>query len=469
MAEQKEMKKHLPWIFAYQSGVGSFGTTLILGYLSFFVTEYMGMSLATLALVLSICTIGDYVCTFVTGPLVQKTNTKMGQYRPYILIMPFVIVGGYMMVFWGFRGSDVGQAILIGSMYTMTGFGWSSMTAARNGLMAKVAGSSADNRLSITSKSALAGRIGGVVVSMITAPILQRTTAGGVNGYFILTVIYGIIVIIPYMILFLTTKEYDVYDPNFKAPQSATNVKVSEMYLDTIKNTKFLAIFFAAIVSGLGMQAVSPLNTYYWRYSIGNWDLLALSQTISMGIGIAAATIMIPVSKKLGKKKSAVFSSFAGAGLNVLVAFLTDGSFVWKVVLASCASFTGAIMAAWGINLYLDVAEYQQYKTGKDQKAFVMSMSNMTARLAAVIGTPLAAFILSKCGYQVVDGVGSMESTRTLVMFIGLAPACMSTITGFIYLFFYRMTDEQAREYAEANAAAAAERAAAAAAAADAA
>ncbi|MCL2632017.1 MAG: MFS transporter [Coriobacteriia bacterium] len=461
MSEQLEMKKSLPYFFTFSQFSQSFGTVLILQYLSFFVTDFMGISLATLAVILSACTIGDYVGTIVTGPVVQKTMTKLGQFRPFILVCPWIITICYSIVFYGFHMAEGTTAFLIGAMYTTAGFAWSSMQTARNGLIAKVAGASADNRLSITSKAAIGGRVGGVVTALVTAPIIRITGESGMNGYFILNTIYMIILITPGILLFIATKEYDTYNPDFRA-SAVTNVKVTEMYIDTLKNPTFLVVFLAAILTQIGTQAIGPLNTYYFRYSVGNWDLLAVSGTISMGIGIAAATFMIPVSRKLGKKKSAVISSFLVSGLNVLIAFFTDGNFVIKVILVSCVTFSQAILLAWGINLYLDAAEYQLYKTGKDVRSFVMSLSNMTARLGAVIGTPVAAIILSYSGYDPVER--TFENTRTLCMFIGLAPALMSALAGLVYLFAYRITDQQAKEYAEMNQKAADERAAAAAA-----
>ena len=440
----------MPYVFSVVAFGQGFGVVLILQYLSYFCTEYLGMTMASVALVLSVCNIADWSFTFITGPIVQKTNTKWGQFRPYILIAPILILVGYTVVFVGIQASNTVITAIIIAMYGSTGFCWQVLSASNSGLLSKVAGASADNRLSITSKNQVAARIAGICTSMATAPVIQGFTERGLNGYLLLTLIYGILGIIPNIILFITTKEYDVYNPDFKAPTSTSNVKVSDMYLTTFKNPQFLAIFMAAVILSIGTQAIQPLNTYYWRYSVGDFSLQALSGTISMFVNLGTAAITIPIARKLGKKKSAVISRFLVAFVNVGVAFFTDGNFIAKVILVSTSTLCGSFFAAWGVNYYLDVAEYQEYTTGKDMKAFVLSMSNMTARIGGVIGAPIGMWILGQTGYDA--AAKTLSNTSLLCMFIGLAPALTGIIAGLIWQFAYKLTDAKAAEYAKANA-----------------
>ena len=447
--EPTGMKKHMPYVFSVVAFGQGFGVVLILQYLSYFCTEYLGMTMAQVALVLSVCNIADWAFTFITGPIVQKTNTRWGQFRPFILIAPIVILITYIVVFVGIKTSNTVMTGIIIVMYATSGFCWQTLSASNAGLLSKVAGASADNRLSITSKNQIASRIAGICTSMATAPVLANFTERGLNGYIVLTVIYGTLGILPNILLFIMTKEYDVYNPHFKAPESTSNVKVSTMYLDTFRNPHFLAIFIAAIVASIGTQAIQPLNTYYWRYSVGNFSLLALSGTVSMFVNLGAATLIIPFAKRLGKKRSAVISRFLVAIVNIGVAFFTDGNYIMKIVLVSCSTLFGAMFMTWGINYYLDVAEYQQHTTGKDTKAFVVSMSNMTARLGGVIGAPIGMWILSQTGYDA--ATRTLDNTYLLCMFIGFAPAITGIISGLIYQFGYRLTDAKAAEYAQLN------------------
>jgi len=444
------MKKHMPYLFAFTAFCQGFGVVLVLQYLSYYVTEYMGMSLGALAVVLSACTTADFVFTIITGPIVQKTMTRWGQFRPFIITCPFIIVLGYIVIFYGFKSTDTVMSIMIATCYGLTGFCWQCLTASNNGLLSRVAGASASNRLSITSKNMIAARVAGVFVNMITSPFIQWSTDRGINGYLILTLGYGFLTIFPNIFLFILTKEYDQYDPNYKAPESPANVKVLSMYLETFKNPHFIVFFISQFVVSVDNYVVMPVNTYYWRYSVGNFSLMGLAGTISVGVGIVAATVMPPISRRLGKKNSAITAYSLGAVVNVLIAFLTDGNYIAKIILVTCNTFADTIFGTWGINLYLDIAEYQEYTTGTDMRAFVISMANMTPRLAAMAGNPFAPLVLRYAGY---DGAsGTMANPFRMCMLIGLTPATTYVMAALILKFFYKLTDEDAAMYAEANA-----------------
>ena len=461
--EEVVMKRYFPYLFAGTSMALSMGIALILPYLSFFATDFMGMSLPALAVLLTVTTSADWAMTFISGPICQKTMTKWGQYRPWLIISPLTIYILYSVVFFGIRASDTAMILIIGTCYGISGFAWQTLQISGGALMAKVAGASPANRLKITSTQAIGSRVITFLMGLFTGPFIQWATPRGINPYFIITLIYNGIVCVPYFIMFFVTKDIDVYDPNFKAPTSgSTNFSPIEMYKETFKNRHFLMVFFSAIVTGLGAQAISPLNTFYFRYSLaslGGMNLMAVQSTVSTPVGIAASTFMPPIARRLGKKKSTVFVRYFAVVTGIATALFTDGNFIAKVIIVSISTFSMAVSTAWGNNLYQDVSEFQEYTTGKDMRGFILGMSNMTARLSAVIGTPIAAFVLANSGYDQVNN--TFENTFRLCLFIGLAPAIANLLGGIMFHAGYGLTDEKAKEYAEHNQQVKAERAAA--------
>jgi len=446
--KQIEMKRYMPWLFFSSSFGQGFGPLLVLSYLSFYVADYMGMSLITLGVVLTGCNVSDWAFTLITGTIVQKTNTKWGQYRPFILTMPVLIFVCYVTIF-SVASSELVNVIVIASCYGISGFGWQCLTLANNGLMSKVAGASGSNRLQVTSRSRIGGQAAGIFTAMITSPLIQWTTERGINGYQIMAIGYGFMYMIPNFILFFFSKENDQYDPNFKAPESGGSVSIGELWKATLSNYHFVILFLAMIVVSVDDNAVAPLNTYYFRYSLNNFPLLAVQGTISLIVGTVAATVMVPLAKKLGKKNSAITAFALGCLSQIGVAFFTDGNFLMKVILVSLNRFTDAIFFTWGINLYLDTAEYQQWKTGKDMKAFVMGLSNMVPRIASVFGAPFSAIVLTRAGYS--PATQTMADPGLMCFFIGITPAITYFLAALIFKFGYKMTDEMAQEYADYN------------------
>ena|GEM_PF-775584 len=448
-ASGEAMKRYMPWLFfAVMFGQG-FGPLLVLQYLSFYVSDYMGMSLVTLGIVLTGCNVSDWAFTLITGTIVQRTNTRWGQYRPWIFFSPILIFVCYVTIFSGFVASELVNIIVIAACYGISGFGWQTLQLSNNGILTKVAGADGATRLLLSARMQMGTRFAGIFTAMITAPLIQYSTEHGFNGYRLMAIGYGFVYLIPNITMFFLSKKYDQFDPDFKAPTAGGSVKVWELWKTTFTNPHFLIIFLAGITISVDDNMVAPLNTYFFRYSIGNFSLLAVSGTISLFIASIAATLMRPVAQKLGKRNSALISFAIGVFLNIGIAFLTHQNFVAKVVLVSCLQVQFILFTIWGINLYLDAAEYQEWKTGKDMKAFVMSMNNMVPRIASVFGAPFSAIVLSQSGYN--PATQTMANPEIMTMFIGLLPAFTYACGFLIYLFGYKMTEEKAQEYADFN------------------
>jgi Na+/melibiose symporter-like transporter len=448
---QPTMKKSMPYVFMVCNFGQSFSTVVYMQFQLFFLTNYMGMSLPAISLTLLSTRVCDYIASLMTGPILQKTNTRWGQYRPYAFINPILVTIGNFMVFMNVHGTELFQGFIVALGMLFVGVAMNFQLPVVSGLMSVVAGTSADNRLTITSRNAIAGRVAGFCTSMITAPLLTRIVAGGYNAYLILTISYCLLFVIgSSFVLFSQTGEYDKYDPNKKQVVGSTSsMKVTQMYKEAFSNPQFLVVLLASTLVSCSGQAVSQFNAYYFNYSLENMDLLALAGTISTGVGLLAAFAMPSIARKIGKKRSAVVSSFVQVIANILVMLFSDGNFVLKVVATSLATMGNAVLTAWGVNLYLDTAEYQLYKSGKDTRPFILTFQGMPVKIAMLVAAPVAAFVLPASGFD--QATRTMSDTQTLCFWIGLIPVIAFTLAGLLYQFGYKITDEQAREYAEHN------------------
>jgi Na+/melibiose symporter-like transporter len=129
---------------------------------------------------------------------------------------------------------------------------------------------------------------------------------------------------------------------------------------------------------------------------------------------------------------------------------------VWfYIVISAINGFGAALVGTVGINLFLDAAEYQLYKTGKDSRAFAMSLYNIPMKVALAASAPIAAFMLNKSGYinETVDGiiVTSMSDPQAFVRWFGLLLAAIYLVSAIMYAFLYKITDAKAAEYIAEN------------------
>ena len=461
--EPKKLPAYLPWMFFIYAITGAFNTVVTQTYLMYFITEYTGVSATIMASVLTVARIVDFGVSLFSGSIVQKSNTKLGAFRPWIIMCPLITWGGCIICFFNPDIPTGTKLVLIIIGYLMTHLPMNFITVAQNGLQTKISGANMDNRLALASRRIQGAQFARILTAATTLPFINVFEKLDMNGYFTVILIHGAISAVGAFLMFFVTKEYDKYNPDLKNIEGSTsNVKLSQMYAQTLSNGQMWVLLIVDILKMTGLQAAAGMATYYYRYSAGNLDYMTVAQTTAGLVGFLSAMVAPPIAKKIGKKRSNIIScAIAGAAYGIL-AISADGIPLLYIGLVSFATLGLSIYGSFGVNLYLDAAEYQLYKTGQDNRPFVMSMQNIPIKVAFIASGPFVAMILNATGYDA--AARTVANTKLMVMLIGIVPAAAYFLSILIFSLFYKINDEQAKEYALHNQKVMEERAAAAAA-----
>ena len=455
MPETKPMPKSFPWLYFFMNAGQSFGLALAMTYLQFFLTDTAGITPVTIALILTVSRVVDFIFSIIAGPIVQKSNGKMGQFRSWILPCVILVQLGVWMMFANPNIAMSAKVIIVGVGYILQNAPMNFLVTANNGLMAKVAGPSMDNRMAVAAKTIQGMNFANIIVAMATLPLINMIIENtGMNGFFIVAVVYGLIQISTTLVTVAKTKEYDQYDPNFKAIGGPS---VGQIYSQLLQNPMVWVLLVINILSMTSMFGVAPLGMYYFQYSVKNIGMQPVSMTIMSLVSLGAAFIMAPVAKKVGKKNSAILSGFIVACGQMGIAMFAHENVWFYIAMLALNGLGAAIVGVIGVNFWLDAAEYQLYKTGIDTRPTAMSMANVPMKIGMVLAGPITAAVMTASGYnQVLDEAGklvstSMDNPQMFVRLLGFIPATFSIINALIYLFFYKITDAKAQEYATEN------------------
>ena len=446
------MPKSIPWLYFFQNIGQALGAAVPLYYLMYFLTDFAGIAPAVVASILLISRVVDFLFALVAGPIVQKSNMRWGQYRSWILICVFIIQIGTFMLFVNPDISLAAKAIIVCIGYILQNAPMNSLVTAQYGLMAKIAGANVENRLAISAKVMQGIQVATIIVSAATLPLINYVLKFGANGYLVVSMIYGAAMIFTSLIVFVKTKEFDPYDPNLK---NVMGVSIGQMYGQTLRNLQIWVLLIANTLTMTTILLVSSVQIYYFQYSVGDVDMQPVSATIMAVVGCVAAFTMAPVARKIGKKTSAITSALFGVVCMALIGFFAHQNVWFFIVMSAVNGFGAAIVGTVGVNLFLDAAEYQLYKTGKDSRAFVMSLYNIPMKIGLAVSTPIAAYMLTTSGYlqETINGVlvTSMSNPRLFVWWFGLLLAAIQLVVVLMYVFMYKITDAKALEYAAEN------------------
>ena len=452
MTEDKPMPKSIPWLYFFLNVGQALGTSVPIYYLMYFLTDFAGITPAIVASILLISRVVDFVFALIAGPIVQKSNMRWGQYRSWILICVFLVQIGVFMMFVNPDISLFAKAIIVCIGYMLQNVPMNFLITAQYGLMAKITGANTENRMAISAKLIQGLNVATIVVSAATLPFINYVIKFGANGFLIVSMIYGAAMIFTTLVVFVKTKEFDPYNPNQKNVMSAG---IGQMYGQTLRNSQMWVVLIANTLWMTCILLGTAVGIYYFQYSIGNVNMQPVSATIMAVVGCVAAFILAPTARKIGKRNSAITTALFGTVCMTLIGLFAHQN-VWFFIVVSAINYFGAaLVGIVGVNLFLDAAEYQLYKTGKDSRAFVMSLYNIPMKIALAVSSPIAAFMLTTSGYkqETIDGilVPSMSNPLLFVRWFGLLQAAIYLVCVLMYVFMHKITDAKAAEYIAEN------------------
>ena len=163
------------------------------------------------------------------------------------------------------------------------------------------------------------------------------------------------------------------------------------------------------------------------------------------------ASLCVPaLGRKIGKRGSlAVGMGLYACSMLGIWAFGLHS--VWIMIVCMCLAQGGCYMyQSFGVNYYLDCGEYGYYVTGQDNRTFAVSIMNLPTKIGFAIGGSLVGYGLAWAGYE-----AGMAVTETFVsrymMVLGLFPAIFMILAAILGIVGYKLTDAEAKKYAEAN------------------
>lgn len=439
MAEEKSKLKLIQKA-AY--GSGNFSANLMnctVGtFISFYYTETAGLPIAYVGVILLLCRILDGVTDLIMGAIVQRTNTRYGKARPWILGMaiPFGI-SVFLMFFspqWGTTGKIIYAAATymagIAFVYTMISVPYNTLSA----LITK----DQNERTSLATMRQFFGFMGPLFVTTFTLPIVNGA-GGGQKGWSVMAGIYGVIGAILYLWVFFSTRELGDGD-NEVSLQKEKHTEKGKLWKE-IKalfcNRYWLLVLLITLVIFMTYGIKGGLQTYYCKYVMGNENYYSYLGMASQIPNIICCFFIPAIAKKYGKRNV----SMAGCVIAILggLIMLIDPSSLPILILSTVINTIGTAPISICVFAMLgDTAVYGEWKTGVRNEAMAFSATTFSEKVGNAIGAALIAFILSFAGF--VSGQAIQTESAVAMMkacMIGL-PILVSVIL-IIALYFYQL------------------------------
>lgn len=447
--KQSEINKY--GFYTLASGLGN---AVAMSYVTIYMTDHLLISAAVVGTLLLVTRILDFAVSLAAGPIVQRSNLKWGKYRSWLLILRWVVFLGVTLQFTNTSALSLPLRLAIVAIgYCMLHFSMNFTTLAQSGVLMSMAGSSMEDRTSLSTRSIQAATLGRIITSATIIPLINHFTpiVGAANSYIIVAAPFSFLYVIGAGILAKAAEPYDNAATN-RPVKGRPTPTLKDMVNSVVTNSQLLVYISASTLNMVAGQASMGIATYYFMYVLGNFTLMAVSMTITTVFGFFATLIGPVIGRKLGKKTAIVFGLFGSAICSLGIAFFASSSAAIYIGISCLRSIFMYSYSCFGPNYAIDAAEYGLYTTGKDNRTVAMAMNNIPIKIGFALGGAIGTFGLALIGYQA-GMTATPEFISKFMLIFGGIPAVLYVLGSLTMLFGYKITDEDAAMYARENAA----------------
>ena len=404
-----EKKSKLSLALRYGYGLGEFGMNFLLTYvtyyLTFFLTNVAGLSMALAATVTTATTVIKVFGMPVAGILTDAIKFKGSKFRGWMIAGGLLYAIGGTLMFTKFNTAPTLTAVLFCIFFAVYWVGYSASWTAFRAMMDLICTNPMD-KVGLTAAASQEGTIARVIFSSISAMILAGFTAAdgsvGATGYMVVNLVFGLISVVCFIIVSTICKKYDnvpaVAGEGGKKP-AAPKMDPKD-FINTIKTRPMLIFILCAIFRCAVLTVMGTLLAYYLQFVLGDGSIAQIYMMLVYAISFFGAMLVQPVAKKLGKRPTFVWTTVASAICVFALAF-TGTSAVAFIVLMCLFQFFGIFSSTLIPVCMADIGEYNALTVGAKSRGLVFSIGGMAIQLSSVVGAALASFGMVLVGFDV--------------------------------------------------------------------
>ena len=425
--------------FCYGCGEIScnFVFTVVTALLVTFYTDVIGVSAATVGVIIAISQVFNGISDICAGFIVDRTRSKHGRARVWELRMsgPYAIAAVLLMTVP--QAAPLAQAIYIFITYNLMLTVVYTMFQLPYATALSYMTRSQSERAKVNVVRMAMSPIGNIVVTLTFLPLVNRM-GGGQDAWVKLTAVYGIISAILMLICFFNTKErVEVLDD-----VDGEKIPLSKSIPALFKNKYFIILFLFFVLIALYQTFSGTMLTYYCKWNLGNDELLGIinfAAQIMMCISIPFIGLVID---KLSKRAWAMIGgALIAAGSLIVIINPTNVPVIW----------IGSFMRGLGtapiytvmFTMITDAIEYGQWKTGLRTPGAIQSAVTSGQKFGQGMGSAAIGFIMEAGGYVSAAGVTtqSAQAIETIYnLFVyGVAAIGIGVV---ILMLFYHLDKE---------------------------
>jgi GPH family glycoside/pentoside/hexuronide:cation symporter len=410
---------------------------VVINFMMYFYTDVFGIGAAAVGTLMLVVRLFDAVTDPIMGGIADRTKTRWGRYRPYLvwIAIPYGVLA--VMTFTTPGLSESGKLVYAYVTYALLMTAYTAINIPYSALGGVITADTQE-RASVQSWRFMLAMAGGALVTASTLPLVDFFGDGNRQyGFQMAMVVLSAIAVLAFFACFALTKERE--DPT----EGAERENIFGDFLSVLQNDQWRLV---AIITFLLLVAIAMKGAampYYVEYYLGNPKMISVFLTSGMLAGIAGAMFANYLSARSCKVR---VMKWAVTGIIVFhgaVFFVPQDAMIPALVLLTVANFCHMIVIPYLFSAVPDTVDYNLQRRGKGAMAMSFSGHLLALKIGIAVGGALTGWILAWVGYQ--PNVEQDAVALNGIVFNLVGSQVIAGLLSLLCLVFYRLNREWAQ------------------------
>lgn len=434
----KNTQRPFNWKSIVGYGIGDIANNFVFAMGALFLlpyyTDVVGIPAAAAGTMLAVVRVYDAVMDLVAGHVVDRTTTRWGRFRPFLLwgALPLMLLS--VAVFSVPSGWSPGAKLMyaylsyavLGTAYSFINIPYGSLATVMTQEPRERARLGASRTLmAVCTFSFLSMTFGPIVSSLKGAELQSRLTQ--------FTQILAVVGIILYFICFKSTQEVVL--------REGERPKLKDSLCTLLKNHPLLMLCASALCMLLGYASSGASLVYFARYELVDArQFFMVFGIMTLCLALISAPVVSILVGQIGKKRTFLLG-LAISVIGYFSLYFSKGNTVWIYTSFGVASFGVRVSMAIMWALEADTVEYGEWRTGLRIEGLTYSFFSFTRKCGQSLGGSIPAFLLAANHYIPNTLVPNEAVRESILKAVALVPT-MAFMVSFMIMLFYPLTDQ---------------------------
>jgi len=436
-------------------------------YSLFFYTDVFGITAAAAGTMFLVARLWDSVFDLFVGIMADRTKTRWGRYRPYLLwfAIPFSVMG--VITFFVPDFGSTGKLVYAYITYSLMMIVYSLINVPYASLLGVMSPNPQERNILSSYRMSFAF-IGSFITFMLLQPLVdaygnafgsetidraiesaETTISTSPIGWTLGVATIGVLCTILFFLCFRWTRER--VEPVNEEEDTSVKNDLKILFRNApwwiLVATGLAALLFNAVRDGVAIYYFRDYVQFAYKMPFTGWDMTTIYFLVGQAANLVGVILAPTLSAKYGKRRTYMIAMAAAAVLSVIFFFIPN-QIGWILLLQTLISFFAGYVLPLLWSMFADIVDYQELKTNRRTSGLIFSSSSMSQKLGWALGAALTGWILFLFKYNPDIAQQSTETIFGERMMISLIPAACCLLA-FVGMMFYPLTEKKVKEVTE--------------------